>query len=198
MAYAAAPYRYASTLPPTPAVAAPPVAGLTAAAGPRPVLSADRGLYDKVSEPFPVHATPMASTAPRLESLITAMTRSMHLQPSALSNAFFSSANLNVVQNMVRDAVKRRTGYSVDRQSDDALLSVMRHVYMREGSNMNPKKELPRLNAAVVAEAAPIVASGLAQFLSYVRDASQLPSPLARAQQTSIKGNKTTDLFRPL
>jgi hypothetical protein len=128
------------------------------------------------------------------------MMRSMHLQPTRLSEAFFSAVNIEAIQLQIRKLVKKRTGYTVDRQSDEALLAIMRHVYVRDAANLaaDVKAEVARLNAKVVAEAAPMVASGVAQYLAYIRDASQLPDPLPRAQQTSVKGSKTSNLFRPL
>jgi hypothetical protein len=124
----------------------------------------------------------------------------MHLQPTRLSEAFFSAVNIEAIQLQIRKLVKKRTGYTVDRQSDEALLAIMRHVYVRDAANLaaDVKAEVARLNAKVVAEAAPMVASGVAQYLAYIRDASQLPDPLPRAQQTSVKGSKTSNLFRPL
>ncbi len=136
----------------------------------------------------------------QLESLVRAMVRSMHVQETPLSSAFFSVANVNALQSGLRDAIRRRTSYAIDRQSDDSLLTIMRYVFVRDGRGVVPdvKAEVARLNALVLAEAAPIVAAGLAQYLAYVRDASRLPNPLPRAQQTSIKGSNTTELFRPL
>lgn len=135
-----------------------------------------------------------------LESLIRAMLRSIHLQESTVANAFFSVPNLNRIQAQLRSLIKRRTAYEIDRQSDDSLLAIMRYVYVRDSENVShdANAEVARLNALVIAEAAPIVASGLAQYVAYVRDASQIPDPLPRAKQTSIKGGNTTELFRPL
>lgn len=187
---------FAPTLAPTPPAATAPLAGIRSAPGPRPGLAANKNLYDAQVQPFPT----AGKRDNKLESTIRAMQRSMHLQPSRLSEAFFSAVNVDAIQGRIKDVIKRQTGYAIDRQSDDALLAVMRHVYVRDSVNVAPDvaAEVARLNAHVVKEAAPIVASGLAQFLSYVRDASQIPDPLPRAQQTSIKGTKTASMFRPL
>ena len=153
-------------------------------------------VYDRGEAPFQTSTT----GDEHLESLVRAMVRSMHMQENPLSQAFFSVDNLNAIQKDIQSLIRRRTGYVIDRQSDDSMLAIMRYVYVRDGSNVPPsvKDEVRRLNGLVVHEAAPIVASGLAQYLAYVRDASQMPNPLPRAQQTSVKGTKTTELFRPL
>ena len=153
-------------------------------------------VYNNQEEPFQTRT----DGGQRLESLVKAMTRSMHMQDSPLSSAFFSAPNVDAIQALVRDVIKRRTTYSIDRQSDDSLLAIMRYVYVRDSKNVTPdiRGEVRRLNGLVVAEAAPIVASGMAQHLAYLRDASEIPTPLPRAQQTSIKGSKSTELFRGL
>ena len=52
----------------------------------------------------------------------------MQLAPNDLSEAFFSRANLDSVQRRLIEAVKAKTGYTVDRQSDVELTGIMRGV----------------------------------------------------------------------
>lgn len=153
-------------------------------------------VYNNVEQPFPNRT----DGGQRLESLVRSMTRSMHLQETPLSAAFFNGANVDAIQVLMRDLIKRRTTHSIDRQSDDSLLAIMRYVYVRDSKNITDdiRGEVRRLNNLVVAEAAPIVASGMAQHLAYLRDASEIAPPLPRAQQTSIKGSKTVEMFRGL
>jgi hypothetical protein len=149
--------------------------------------------------PYP---SPSAGTTgnEKLESVVRGMTRTIHLQDTDLSLRFFSVANVQEIQNRLRDFVRRETGYTVERQSDDALLAAMRHVYVRDARNngMDVGRELARLNSIVLSETVPLVITGLTQYLAYLRDASRLPPPLPRPLQTSIKGSKTVELFRPL
>lgn len=156
--------------------------------GPQPLLL----------DPYPGSAT--STGGERLETLINGMTRSIHLQGSDMSSRFFSAANVDEIQRRVRDIVRQETGYTVDRQSDDAVLTVMRYVYVQYSRNgaTDVDREVGRLNDVALAEIVPSVATGLVQYLAYLRDASRLPQPLPRPQQTSIKGSKTTELFRPL
>lgn len=153
-------------------------------------------VYNNQEEPFQART----DGGQRLETLVKAMTRSLHMQESPLSTAFFNATNVDAIQVLVRDVIKRRTSYSIDRQSDDSLLAIMRYVYVQNSKNITNdiRGEVRRLNGLVVAEAAPIVASGMAQYLAYLRDASEIAPPLPRAQQTSIKGEKSTELFRGL
>ena len=136
----------------------------------------------------------------KLETLTHGMTRTINVQHTDLSFRFFGMANVDEIQRKLCNVIWRETGYTVDRQSDDAILAAMRHVYVRDARNtgMDVGRELSRLNNIVLAEITPLVMSGLVQHLAYLRDASRLPQPLPRPQQTSIKGSKSTELFRPL
>ena len=135
-----------------------------------------------------------------LEDRVTTSHKMLHIQPTTLSNTFFATANVDVIQLGLRDAVQRATRYTIDRQSDEQLVIVMRYIYIEHASHkeQNVDIEVRRLNDLVVREALPNVISNLAQYLAYLRDASKLPEPLPRGQQTSVRGTKTASLFRPL
>ncbi len=126
------------------------------------------------------------------------MQRSTHVQQTEVSARFFSQDNIDRLQGLLRQAVREATGYAIDRQSQEQLLIVMRYVYMQNSLHVGGEREVRRLNALVLRETVPQVAAGLAQYLDYLRDASTMPVPIARGQATSIKGTKTTELFRGL
>lgn len=113
-----------------------------------------------------------------------------------INTQFFGQANVDAIQAQLRDVIKKRLGYVIDRQPDDHLLVIMRYVYMNEARNDGGRAEIKRLNGLVLKEIAPMVASGVMQYLAYIRDASRLPTPIPRAQATSIKGTTTTELFK--
>jgi hypothetical protein len=127
-----------------------------------------------------------------------AMHRSTHLQATPLSQRFFSRANVDRLQQAIRAHVRRAMGLLIDRQSDEQLLIVMRYVYMQSARHHGCEEEIARLNALVLREVVPQVGSGAAQYLAYLRDASTMHVPLARGEATSLKGTKTTQLFRGL
>lgn len=127
-----------------------------------------------------------------------ALQRSIGLQLNDTSAMFFSQQNVDRLQRRLQLEIRKRMGYSIDRQSDDQLVIVMRYVYMQSGANEGGMDEVQRLNELVLAEIVPQVGAGLAQFVAYLKDASTLPTPIPRGTATSIKGSKTTELFRPL
>ena len=142
-----------------------------------------------------------AAGASTLEAKVNTMLRGIREDPNPLNMAFFGTSNIDALQGRIVSVIKQKTGMSIGRQSDDELLVVMRNVYMSAGAlrrSGSVGREVSRLNEQVLRIAVPNVGAGLAAYLGYVRDASRLPEPLARGEQTSIKGEKTTALFRPL
>lgn len=147
-------------------------------------------MYEK---PFSLYSATRSEEDPS-----TSLVRSTHLQPTETARRFFSKANIDEVQRLLQKKIKKHMGATIDRQSDEQLLIVMRYVYMQQGANFGCDREIERLNDLVLQEIVPQVAAGLAQYVGYLKDASSLPVPLARGQATSIRGTKTTELFRGL
>lgn len=121
---------------------------------------------------------------------------------SPLTAAFFSRENINAIQIALRDKIRCKTGYSIDRQHDEAMLIIMRALYALHSQNpTSPEQiaaEVRRLNAIVLADLVPMVLSNLASYLGYLRDASTLPTPLARGVNTSRRGTDTFSLFQEI
>lgn len=137
---------------------------------------------------------------PRLEEVTTAIMRSLNQPRTPLLEAFFRVENMDILQNRLQATILAQTGYRIDRQSDEHLVVIMRKVYAEHASNLgdNVAAEVKRLNDVVLGVAVPMVASGVAAYLAYLRDASRLPDPLPRGVHTSVKGTKTYELFRGL
>lgn len=136
-----------------------------------------------------------------MEDPLTSISRSLNQPLSPLMAAFFSIANVDVIQNMLKAEIIQRTRYAIDRQSDTDLQVIMRKVYAEHASNSGAtedaiRAEVRRLNRIVLGVVVPMVASGVAGYLNYLRDASRVPEPLPRGQQTSIKGTKMLEVFR--
>lgn len=143
-----------------------------------------------------------ASTEPtqRLEDRVEGVRRSLYQPRTPLLEAFFRIENMDVIQNRLRATIQKQTGYMIDRQSDEHLTTIMRKVYLDHASNTMTEvdKEVRRLNDIVLSITVPMVASGVAGYLAYLRDASRLPEPMPRGVQTSVKGTRSLELFRGL
>lgn len=152
-----------------------------------------QSVYDIEERPFSLYE-PIRTT----ESSSVGMLRSTHIQATPLATVFFGEGNVQALQSQLQAAIRKATGYIIDRQSDEELLIVMRYVYMQSSRNVGGAAEIRRLNHMVLREIVPQVGAGLAQYLAYLRDASTMHMPIARGQATSVKGTKQAELFRGL
>ena len=129
--------------------------------------------------------------------LTSSLVTSMHQCDTPLSKSFFSASNMDSIQSSLRIVVREKTGYVIGRQSEEQVALIMRSVftlYANSGAPVND--EVRRLNAYVLNQLAPMVGTGIAAYLGYVRDASQMHVPLERPLNVSLKGSKTTELFK--
>jgi hypothetical protein len=115
--------------------------------------------------------------------------------PSPLSNSFFSEFNREYLHGALVSAVQAKTGYKIDRQSDDDLQALMRRVYINLAADpfTNVREQVGKMNAAVVSEALPTISSAVLQHLVYARDLGKLPDPISYPKNTSTYGNKIPD-----
>lgn len=128
------------------------------------------------------------------------------ITPTPLLIYFFSTENVNYIQNRIRNEVKKNTGVSINDQSIDELLIIMRNhiIYAYSGwlpnnsgsiTNRGPKEcsleeRLTRLNKSVIEEAVKQVFSGINQYKQYTKDISSLPMPLSHPTFTSMSGSR--------
>ena len=133
-------------------------------------------------------------------SYVGVMAQSMNQCASPLSAAFFSRENINALQIQLRNRVRCKSGYTIDRQSDETMLIIMRAIYAIHTQNVATPAavaaEVTRINELVLAEIVPMALGNLAAYLGYIRDASSLPAPLPRGVNTSRKGQDTFSLFQ--
>jgi hypothetical protein len=69
-------------------------------------------------------------------------------------------------------------------------------MYADQGNPIDA--EVRRLNAIVLSQLAPMVGTGIAAYLGYIRDSTQMHVPHERPKNMSQRGSKTTELFRGL
>lgn len=120
------------------------------------------------------------------------------LARSPLSDLFFSSQNIEALQQGIRYRIYTETSgkYVIGRQSDQELRIIMRSVYYQYARNDGTDcvAQTRELNAIVLDWAVPEILSNLLQYQVYKKDASTLPIPLDNAQNMSRKGTKSLEL----
>lgn len=100
---------------------------------------------------------------------------------------FFARANVDAIQRQIRTAIHQRTGYTIDRQSDDDLLIIMNWVFHTYAHHTG-SDELPRLNGIVMQEVMPMILSNMRQYVGYLNDASTMRQPMERPFFDSVRG----------
>lgn len=133
------------------------------------------------------------------DSLVDSLITSVHQCDTPLAKTFFSAGNMNTIQNNLRIVVREKTGHVIGRQSDEQVAIVMRGMYMLYADPGNDTdSEVRRLNAIVLSQLAPMVGTGIAAYLGYIRDSTNMYVPLERPKNMSQRGSKTTELFKGL
>ena len=117
-------------------------------------------------------------------------------ESTPVSTAFFSSANVERIQQLIRKGVFDRSqpkGYVIDNQSADELKIIMRAIYYQYGRNMpkDIKAQVDDLNTKVVNWSVPHILSAVDHYHYYINDISHLPVPMAQPQHLSRAGTKS-------
>ena len=118
------------------------------------------------------------------------------LERTKLSNAFLSDENTENIQSQIRYGVHQQTGKVISKQSPQEVNTVMRSIYLQEGSvpvtsDSEAREVISKLNTNVIDYCVNFVVSKLKQHDMYMRDISTLPVPLERPQYE--KKNMTYD-----
>ena len=121
------------------------------------------------------------------------------VEETALSNIFFSSVNINIIQQTLRYKVYERTKMVVDYQSPEALYIVMRSILLQHGNfkvgSNDLGAEIRKLNFLVTKYCIHEVSSNVLQYKGYISDLESLPTPMDRPGYHDHKSrNRTFDL----
>ena len=117
-----------------------------------------------------------------------------------LNQAFFSPANIGIVQNKLRRDVFDRSGgeFLIDNQSVDELITIMRAMYLQYGKNQPTRiaEQIQDLNQMVADWAVPKIVSECSMHKTYLHDIQNLPVPLSQPVFLSQKGTKSSSFDR--
>ena len=101
---------------------------------------------------------------------------------TALSDAFFSQNNIQILQNGIRAGVYNRSNqqYLIGEQSCDELKIIMRSIFLQSSKNLatNISQQIHELNKLVLDYAIKQVYNTCEAYMKYKRDASTLVVPL--------------------
>ena len=110
------------------------------------------------------------------------------IEENILSKVYFSSDNIQIVQNGLRAGVYEMSNnkYVVAPQNIDTLKIIMRSIYLQfaDHSETDIKKEATRLNKLVLEYAVPNVFGEVEGYIKYCKDQSTLVTPIELPQQS--------------
>ena len=112
-----------------------------------------------------------------------------------LNKLFFSEFNTNLIQRGIRQHVKNKTGIAIDYQNVNDVFVLMRTVFINNSGDPynNIDAQVKYMNEKVIETAYDQIQSGLSQYITYIRDAESLATPLAQPMNTSTQGLKIGD-----
>ena len=123
-----------------------------------------------------------------------------NMQATPLNQAYFSAANVQIIQNKIRREVYDRSKgeFLIDPQSVDELLTAMRAMYYQYGRNLPDRipEQIADLNGLVVEWAVPKILAEVSMHKYYLHDISTMPVPMAHPIKMSMSGSKTQSLDR--
>ena len=115
-------------------------------------------------------------------------------EPTTLNTMFFSKDNLDIIQNMIRYGVWKKSGekYVIDRQSDAEIQIIMRSIFLQHSPNLedNIKEQIAYLDKMVADWCVPKVLAEVQQYVGYLNDIEKMPMPINRPVNLSSKGTK--------
>ena len=117
-------------------------------------------------------------------------------QNTLVSNLFFSTKNVTILQNAIRAGIYKISNekYIIDNQDGDTLNVVMRAIYLQNSLNLpdNVTKQIEDLNNIVIQYCIPRIYSEVQGYVRYKEDASTLAVPLDKP--ISVYTDKTLEL----
>jgi len=115
---------------------------------------------------------------------------------NSVSDLVFSYKNIEALQEVIRYRVYVESSgqFTIDRQSDNELKTIMRSIYLQYGiGNNDCIGQVRKLNARVLEWIVPEVLNNLLQYERYKQDVSTLPMPLDRSPLATMKGTRSLE-----
>lgn len=123
------------------------------------------------------------------------------LEETPLQQAFFSDANVRILQNAIRFHVWEHSGrkHVVGPQSEQELRVIMTAMFVTYGKHLpnNIPEQIAELNDRVVASVVPKILTEVEMYLKYLHDASQPMTLMDRPLHVSQAGTKSLEWGRP-
>jgi hypothetical protein len=104
-------------------------------------------------------------------------------EDNILSNIFFSSHNICMIQNGIRAGIYKRSNgkFTISNQDEDTLKIIMRSIFLQNSVNQpdNIKEQIQQLNKIVWDYCIPQIYGEVQGYNQYIKDASTMYTPIA-------------------
>ena len=121
-----------------------------------------------------------------------------NMEPNSVNQTFFSPANVQIIQNLIRATVYTKSGnkWIIDPVSTDELYIVMRGIYYQYGKNLETqvREQVEELNHLVSQWSVPRIMSEISMYQTYIKDATSMPIPMELPVNLSMSGTKSKPL----
>jgi hypothetical protein len=118
-----------------------------------------------------------------------------------LSTAFFSLANIKIIQNAIRSAIHAKIGKIIAEQDERELLIIMRSMYLQFSINSTEdydiKKEIEWLNGLVLKQCIPSVLEAIDMHEYYLKHHFNVPEPFERPINDNVRGTINNTFMDP-
>lgn len=115
-----------------------------------------------------------------------------------LIDAFFSSKNIQIIQNAIRANIYKISNgeYIISQQDCDTLKIIMRGVFLQHSMNMqsNYTEQISQLNEMVIEFSVKQLVGEIESYLKYKRDVSTLATPMPLPIMSSTVKTKQLEL----
>ena len=103
---------------------------------------------------------------------------------NTVSKIFFSSDNVNIIQNGIRAGIYERSNnqFIIANQDLDTISIIMRSIYLQNSVNQpdNIREQIEALNKIVWDYCIPQIYGEVQGYRKYIEDASEMYTPIAR------------------
>ena len=111
-------------------------------------------------------------------------------EQSALSRAFFSRENIDIIHSQIIDNVYKVSNnkYKIGRQSENSLEIIMRSMYLQHGKNLpcHIEEQVELLNKKVLEFCVPNIMTNVTQYIGYINCLKNpCPPPLDKPMATA-------------
>lgn len=125
-------------------------------------------------------------------------TININYENTPLIHAFFSSKNIQIIQNAIRANIYRKSDgeFIIGQQDCDTLKIIMRGVFLQHSMNMecNYTEQIIQLNEMVIDFAVKQLLGEIESYLKYKKDVSTLATPMPLPIMTSTVKTKQLEL----